>query len=152
MKTLQKISVKLAPILCCIVFLMTTIDLKSQTQPHPIVGSWTFNETASFPKMNIEVKQHLDSLPQLKTQVLSNYVGRVMTFNTNGTYQQFMTNGSSLSGTWSIDPSNLLVIDYGNGNVLQQQIVTLNPATLILAHPVLGDTRPLFRQIHFTKN
>ena len=136
----------------CVVILLAASQAFSQGSPHSIEGSWTFNDTASFPKMNLEVKQHLDSLPQLKTQVLANYVGRVLTFNSDGTYMQVMTNGNSVNGTWSITPEDMLLIDDGNGNVLQQRIITINPSVLILAHPVLGDSLPLFKQTHFTKN
>ena len=132
--------------------LLAVTQAFSQGSPHPIEGSWTFDETASLPHMTTKVKQHLDSLPQLKSQVLANYVGRTLTFNTDNTYVQSMTSGNAVNGTWSIDSQDNLLINDGNGNVLQQQILTLNSGILILAHPVLGDAQPLYSQTHFTKN
>ncbi len=152
MNTTQLKSLKQALILFSLIFSMATIGIRAQSQPHPIVGNWIFDEVSSMAQMNLEVKQHLDSLPQLRTQVLSNYIGRTMHFIEDGSYQQLMTNGNSLTGTWSILAPDVLLITDGSGNVLQQQIVTLSPSTLILKHPVLGDTRPLFNQVHFTKN
>ncbi len=152
MQTVSKEILQMLKSVFCVVILLAMTQAFSQGSPHTIEGSWTFNDTASFPKMNLEVKQHLDSLPQFKSQVLANYVGRIMTFNSDGTYVQAMTNGNSVNGTWSITPENMLLINDGSGNVLQQRILTINPSVLILAHPVLGDSRPLFKQTHFTKN
>ncbi|MEO0525904.1 MAG: hypothetical protein AAFZ89_01690 [Bacteroidota bacterium] len=148
-KALGKLSILL---LLLTFFVVAGIPVRAQQDPHPIVGSWRLNETASLDQMDADVKRHLDTSPQLKAQVLAAYIGRVITFGEDGSYVQQMANGNGFNGVWRID-NNVLIIMRNNVEVCRQRITKLNDGRLDMAmSPASGDTRPLLPQLRFNKN
>lgn len=117
-----------------------------------LIGTWTFNQGPSFAKIRSELNTQLDSTPEVKSQIISAYVGRKISFYVNGDYLQVLADGRSVSGTWVLDPSNLLSITSANGGVYQQQIIALSNGRLVIAPIVTGDNESIIPEWHFIKN
>ncbi|UJH66379.1 hypothetical protein [Allomuricauda sp. SCSIO 65647] len=127
-----------------------TFSLKAQQSQ--LVGTWTFDADPSFSSIPADIQQHLDTLPSLKATVMAGYAGRTLVFMANGSFQQSLPNGATLSGNWSVSADNVLQLVHVNGHVLEQQITQLTSGTLVLLQAAEGDARPMVPLLQYTKN
>lgn len=117
---------------------------------HPIVGTWVFNGTNSYPKMIIEAKTRMDTIPNLRSKFYSDYDGRSMIFLPNGNFTQVMGSGIRLNGTWSVE-GKTLVLRNEKGESFYQQIGELTSNSMILILPSNGESKPVLPELHFQK-
>ena len=82
------------------ILFMTLMGLNSVSaqEDHPIVGSWGFNEGPSFARIESNIKEKMDSIPSIRTQVFAGYQGRVISFLPNGNIFVLYTKYYSLHG------------------------------------------------------
>lgn len=122
-----------------------------KTVAHPLVGTWTFNQAASFQKILPEDKQFLDSDPQVKAEVLASYAGRAMMFGSDGSFIQRDNSGKRVQGTWALQGQNLVIRSL-SGNQWIQQVAHLDSYRLVLKQIAKGEAQPMLPEIHLTKN
>lgn len=134
------------------VLALGTHGLLAQGNESPtLVGSWTFDHGLSMSKMTPEMQQHLDSLPQLRQQVLTAYEGRKVVFGPNGEYVQSLADGRSMTATWSL-AGNVITITAPSGASTQEQLTFLDGNRLTLVPMVSGDTKAIIPEWHFIKD
>lgn len=132
--------------------LATTTDSNAQqAQTELLVGSWTFNHGLSMSKMTPQMQQHLDSLPQLRQQVLTAYAGRKVIFGPNGEYVRSLADGRSMTASWSL-AGNVITITTPSGASTQEQLTFLSEDRLTLVPMVSGDTKAIIPEWHFIKD
>ncbi|WP_127019796.1 hypothetical protein [Flagellimonas beolgyonensis] len=116
-----------------------------------IYGTWTFSDGPSFSRMSLDIKQHTDTIPGLKAEILSAYTGRRMTFSPNGDFEQSMASGERLFGKWAII-GNVLELYDPQGNSYSLLIGEIKSNRLVLIPPTSNDARPILPELYFTKN
>lgn len=137
--------------LALMLFLCLMGTLSLQAQQSPLVGSWTFDAGPSFSGIPGDIQEHLDSLPSVRASVYAGYTGRTLVFGADGSFQQSLPNGASLSGSWSVS-AGVLYLQHGNGHQLALQIIQLDTGSLVLSPQGTDGARPMVPQLYFTKN
>ncbi|MGW9684909.1 hypothetical protein [Flagellimonas sp. 2504JD1-5] len=127
------------------------LSMAQESGAHPLVGTWAFDQAASFEKMLPEDKQFLDSDPRAKAEILTSYAGRVLMFGPDGSFIQNDPSGRRVNGTWALQGQNL-VIQGMNGSQWVQQVAYLDSYRLVLKQIAKGEAKPLLPEIHLTKN
>ncbi|NAS12674.1 lipocalin/fatty acid-binding family protein [Poritiphilus flavus] len=135
------------------VVLTPSLELQAQNnQTSTFIGTWTFDHKVSLNKIKAQLQQHLDSLPQLKQQLLDAYVGRKMSFGPNGEFVQSLADGRSVTGSWNLDPNNVLVLTDSSGSSIKQQFSFNGTNRLVLIPVISGDIQAMIPEWHFIKN
>ncbi|MEO0900553.1 MAG: lipocalin family protein [Bacteroidota bacterium] len=122
-----------------------------QNPAENLVGTWQFDDTNSFATMDTISKVKLDSLPELKAQILSSYSGRSFSFYPDGNCSLKMANGQSFPYDWALTEDSVLVLTDPEGNSGQEMIRVLTNNRLVLVPKVEGKTRNIIEEQHFIK-
>ena len=116
-----------------------------------LVGTWTFSAEPSFAKITAEDKDLMDSSPQLKSNVLNGYMGRVLIFNSDGSFSQMDGSGKRVSGSWNLQGQALTIRSLA-GSTWIQQVTLVGLDHLVLTQMAKGEALPILPELHFTKN
>jgi len=140
------------PLLISCFFSINLLTAQNNNKQHPLVGTWSFNQTLSFAKMVPEDKNEFDKNGQMKTQILSAYDGRTLFFGEQGEYLQVMADGSSITGNWVLDSdNNVLTITNNLGSSIKQSISKLNASQLSLVLITGGNAKAIIPEQYYTK-
>ena len=137
-----------------ILFLGLSTTVSSQETAMLLTGTWTFDYQESLQIMDTASKMHLDSVsPIRKQRIESSYIGRQVTFNTDGSYSQILSDGHIANGTWALSADNQYVsIADSNGNSYTQKIEVLSATQLVLKPVLSANTRMLISIWSFVKS
>ncbi|MEO0900582.1 MAG: hypothetical protein AAFY00_00700 [Bacteroidota bacterium] len=116
-----------------------------------LLGTWQFDDTSSFATMDGPSKVKLDSLPQLKAQILDSYSGRRLMFSQNGNCTMTLTNGQNFTYGWSLTGDGVLVLTDSAGNTGHETVKVLTNDRLVLVPKTEGDARNIIEEQHFTR-
>ncbi|WP_394974038.1 hypothetical protein [uncultured Croceitalea sp.] len=97
------------PLFVLFILLNSNLVVAQQTNAEKIVGSWVFEAEASFSSMNKKASDFMNKNPQLKLQIQSAYIGKTITFLSNGNYSQTLGDGAKSSGQWKLNGSTVLI-------------------------------------------
>ncbi len=115
-----------------------------------LIGSWIFSDGPSFARIEPDIKVHMDSIPQLKTEVFSAFTGRILTFSANGDFLMTLANGLQLPGTWTLT-GNVLRVTSAEGFVMEQTVGELKTNRLTLIAPASAESRPVLPEMFYRK-
>ncbi|AUP77429.1 hypothetical protein C1H87_01315 [Flavivirga eckloniae] len=101
--------------------------------------------------MSTNSKRNFDAMnPENKTRFKTIYRGRKLTFKTNGTFLQELSNGKNTLGIWSLENNNL-VLKPEKGSVWIFKIYKLSDTRLILKLENKGSNITIMPKWIFTK-
>lgn len=122
-----------------------------QNPSQQLLGTWYFDDASSFATMDTPSKVKLDSLPQLKTQILDSYSGRRFIFSTNGSCMLTLASGQSFTYGWSLSGDGILALTDAAGNVGHETVRVLTNDRLVLVPNAEGEARNLIEEQHFIR-
>lgn len=130
---------------------LTTNFVQSQTKnTNTIVGSWIFNNEASFSNLDKKASDFMDENPELKLQIQASYSGKLITFLANGVYSQTLGNGIKSSGNWEIKENSML-IKAPDGTVFKYSFKLSNTSLLLTTPQEQGKSISIVPNQYFTK-
>ncbi|WP_350289089.1 hypothetical protein [uncultured Croceitalea sp.] len=135
------------------IFIMVLASGKINAQDnkqHPLVGVWLFEETQSFSQMNEKVNAYLSANPELKTQVLSAYIGKKIIFSANGDYAQVLSDGRETYGKWQAQANGQLLINI-NGTLYEHLCNVAGNKLLISSVKNEGDSENMVPNQYYIK-
>ena len=137
-----------------VLFLGFTAKVSSQETSTLLTGTWTFDYQESVQQMDAASKMHLDSVSSVRrARIEQSYIGRLITFNTDGSYLQTLSNGHTANGTWTLsEDSQYVIITDPNGNQYTQQIQSISATQLILKPILESNVRMIIPQWSFVKS
>ena len=141
-------------ILVTLLFLSFTTKVISQETGTLLIGTWAFDYTASKSRMSPASIQHLDSIsPARLARLESSYIGRLVTFNADGSYSQTLSNGHTANGTWVLSDDNQhVIITDPNGNQHTQQIQSISATELVLKPILESNVKMIIPTWNFVKS
>ena len=106
------------------VFCLPLTSKAQNISQEQLTGTWVFNYDASFAKIEAKVKARYDSMLELnKARIVSAYKGRKISFNTDGSYLQTLSDGRKATGTWILNTDTKTIeITDPKGRVHSQKI------------------------------
>jgi len=135
-----------------VLLLWITTSLQAQaTTEAQLVGTWLFEDTASFASIEPATQAHMDTIPQIRSQLVSSYRGRKVTFGSDGMYSVSLSDGRTATGSWQLTSSTEIKLTDPRGNVSYQQIASLQGNRLILIPMASGSLKSIIKQQHFVK-
>ncbi|GAA3626415.1 lipocalin family protein [Flavivirga jejuensis] len=130
--------------------------VSAQTIQEQLIGTWTFDYQASLGSMTQKSKDHYNKMDASRQSKLSTtYKDRKITFNSDDSYVQVLSDGRTTNANWTINSKNNLEFKLPNGRTIPFKIVTLQNNTLILSQiksNAQGSLKILFTNWHLTKN
>ena len=131
------------------------ISTNAQNAEADLIGTWAFDYEASASKMESTVKTRIDSMPaERRAKIESNYRGRSLTFNADGSFSLSLADGRGYTGTWGLDSgSNTLTMTTPRGTVDSHKIKSLTGGNLVLRPETDGRKgKPMIPEWHYNKN
>ncbi|GAA3630769.1 hypothetical protein GCM10022397_15610 [Flavivirga jejuensis] len=137
-----------------LVLLSIPQTLSGQTIQEELIGTWTFDYQASLNSMAQKSKTHFNEMNTVrKSKLSSTYKNRKITFNTDGSYVQVLSDGRTTNANWATNTNNNLAITNPNGKTVLFKIKKLETNSLILSQiNTTGSMNILFTNWHLTKN
>ena len=129
-------------------------NIQSQNNQTELVGTWIFDYEASITKMESKAKALFGKMKETqKNHLESLYIGRVMSFTTDGNFSQQISESKTTTGTWTLNKNNKkLELSNAKGKKLTLKISMLNTTSLVLKLIETGNRRALISEWHFKKN
>jgi len=116
-----------------------------------ITTSLQAQATTSFASIEPATQAHMDTIPQIRSQLVSSYRGRKVTFGSDGMYSVSLSDGRTATGSWQLTSSTEIKLTDPRGNVSYQQIASLQGNRLILIPMASGSLKSIIKQQHFVK-
>ncbi|WP_435624307.1 hypothetical protein [Flagellimonas sp.] len=127
-------------------------NLSSQQTPaERLVGNWYFDEVSSFATMDTRSRTQMDTIPQLKSQVLNSYRGRRLFISQDGSCSLALANGQTAVFSWSLANDGTLTLTNANGTTVQESVRVLTPNRLVLVPSAKGNARSIIAEQHFIR-
>jgi len=125
-----------------------------QNTENQLIGTWLFDDAASFANLDAEARARFDTIPQQQAAAMKQlYVGRKVTFNRDGSYLQELADGRTAEGNWTYDSSlGAVEITHPQGGVFRQKVERISRDSLVLVPIVEGRAYMLVDRWYFTKN
>jgi len=114
-------------------FLSVTYLHSQERNTSNIVGSWIFDAKSSFDIIDQQTADFMSKNPQFRTQIQAAYVGKTITFFSNGAYTQVLGDRVSSSGKWTIEKNALQMVS-SNGAIITYAF-TISGSGLVLTIP-----------------
>ncbi len=134
------------------VFMAIVGTVSAQKDPAgQLVGTWQFDDISSFATMDEASRAHLDSLPQLKAQVLGSYSGRKLSISPNGNCTLSLASGQSASFGWVLSNDGVLTLKDASGNMAHETVRVLTDERLVLVPVVQRDMKNIIGEQHYIK-
>ncbi|WP_394974006.1 hypothetical protein [uncultured Croceitalea sp.] len=133
------------------IMLCSNLTQAQTTVFEQLTGTWLFDDATSFATIEPATRAHMDTVPQLKTQLLSAYIGRKVFFGSDGAYKVILSDGRGASGNWKLTPSGEISLTDPQGNVSYQQIGALENNRLVLIPIVSKGFKGIIKERHFVK-
>lgn len=149
--TIKSIKTLCSGIGLLLLLLCSSTVYSQNTIAEELIGTWSFDQATSFATIAPETKAHMDTIPQIQSQLLAAYSGRKVFFGSDGMYRVSLADGRSATGTWQLTLEGELRLTDPSGNVSYQQIVGLQGNRLVLIPIVSGSLKSIIKQQHFVK-
>lgn len=138
------------PFVLFFIILSTNLVQSQETNANKIAGSWVFDAEASFSSMNKKASAFMDKNPQLKLQVQSAYIGKKITFLSNGVYSQTLSDGKKSSGEWNLNGA-IIFITALDGTVFTYNFELSDASLLLTPTQEQGKSVSIVPNQYFTK-
>ena len=125
----------------------------SQSIEKKLIGTWLMDDKRSFSNLSQETIAHFDTIPDSQVAEMKNYyIGRKVTFNSDGSFLQELSDGRRIGGNWSFDPdTNAVTITHPQGGKFQQTVRLTGTKRLLLVPVLSGNVKMFINQWYFTK-
>lgn len=145
----QFIKTTLFSLIFILAFLKSNAQNSSNTD---ILGAWTMNYDKTLDEIQGLGEKTYETMDVArKNRIELAYKGRVLTFFTDGTFEQKLTDGRQANGTWSITGQKLFLIS-AKGTEYEYGIHKITSNTLEIKTKEYGESKPIFKTWHFNKN
>ena len=122
-----------------------------QTPAERLVGNWYFDDASSFATMDERSRAQMDTIPQLKSQVLDSYRGRRLNIAQDGSCSLSLANGQTAVFSWSLTNDGTLTLTNSSGATVQESVKVLTPNRLVLVPSARGNARSIIAEQHFIR-
>lgn len=145
------IKLSIYKILIALCFLPLTTN--AQTVESQLIGQWQFDDATSFNELSEATQAHFDTIPASDVATMKGlYIGRMLTFNQDGTYVQELSDGRSVTARWTYNTEqNQVVITHPQGGQIKQTVAQIGGGTLLLIPVMEGMANMYIDRWYFTK-
>lgn len=115
--------------------LLTSVNgIAQDSLPPELVGNWFIDTNATMAAIPPDNQEQLNSIPGLQQQIITSYTGRSLSLTASGEFNQSLSSGTSISGTWHVSNA-LLILETDTGAKQEQEFSVLPDGRLLLFLP-----------------
>jgi len=145
----QIIKTSIFVFLCTLTCQQLLAQNKTETE---LLGTWVMDYNNTLNDIHDQGGKTYETMNSvIRDRIISNYKGRELTFFENGTFGLKLTDDRKANGTWSISGNKLMMVS-STGTDFDYMIHKLEDNMLVLKTKEYGNTKPIFKNLHFTKN